>query len=293
MRTVIGYHRLRGLVPYRVGVRLQEQLVQRRIADPSVPNVLLMLEHSPVYTGGRRLKGDAFVIEAARIKLDYVTYILLNLLVATETGLELFETARGGQTTFHGPQQLVGYPVVDLRTIETRLPSATANNPNKNAHSISVRAFVGSVEDALIVACGRLGVNTKKTKDTGVWVTDDRKVAALGIQVSRYITSHGFALNCDVDLKYYDAIVPCGLSDKQATSLTRELELLLLKPTQETGQPKSNQVKVRVTAEDAIPAVCFGLEQVFNVQMIQLSSVDERLASEIDNFVEQNKPTTE
>ncbi|KAI9333144.1 hypothetical protein BDR26DRAFT_921505 [Obelidium mucronatum] len=263
--TVIGFHRCIPQVPYSLGLQLQQKLVAKRLADPSMPNMMLLLQHTPVYTAGRRLKGAASAEEALRIK--------------NSTGLDLFETSRGGQTTFHGPGQLVGYPVLDLRTIQRRnlVPVSTATVSNSNNQKpapvgTTVRGFVAGVEDAIISACSEFGVKTNRTVHTGVWVNDERKVAALGIQVSRYITSHGFALNCNVDLKYFDAIIPCGLEDKQATSLTFEVKL-------------ENPEAEDVTLDRAIPAVARGFNKAFDVDMVPLSTIDAALSQEIDEFL--------
>ncbi|KAJ3404473.1 lipoyl(octanoyl) transferase [Chytriomyces confervae] len=252
---MIAYHHIKKKVPYGIGLKLLEHLVTQRLNNPNMPNLLLLLEHEPVYTAGRRLKGSALAEEAMRIKKT--------------NGLDIFETARGGQTTFHGPGQLVGYPVLDLRTIVARNSSATTGEGKFNHRGTTVRGFVAGIEDSIIRACEGFGVPAVRTSDTGVWASQDRKLAALGVQVSRYITSHGFALNCNVDLSYFDAIVPCGLEDKRATSLTFERRL-------------ANKSPEQVTVSEAVPAVCAGIESVFNVQVSPLSVVDQELETQID-----------
>ncbi|KAJ3291652.1 hypothetical protein HDU79_002163 [Rhizoclosmatium sp. JEL0117] len=256
-RSLIAVHHCRPLVPYNLGLQLQKKLVSKRLSDPTTPNVLLLLQHTPVFTAGRRMKGASTSDEATLIK--------------QKTGLTLFETPRGGQTTFHGPGQLVGYPILDLRTI-TEKNSSTKPGDEKRP-GVSVRGFVHGLEEAMIHACGEFGVHAMRTENTGVWVSEDRKVAALGVQVSRYITSHGFALNCNVDLSYFDAIVPCGLVDKKATSLTREVA------------GREGEGGREVTVDRAIPAVTAGFEKAFDVDLVPLSTIDAALATEIDELV--------
>ena len=152
---------------------------------------VLLLEHPPVFTAGKRTDAHERPVG------DEVPVI---------------DVDRGGKITFHGPGQLVGYPIV-------RLPD-----------HVRVVDYVRRLEEALIRACAELGVTTARVPGrSGVWVAEDRrgperKVAALGIRVSRGVTMHGFALNCDVDLAWYDRFVPCGISDAGVTSLSTELD---------------------------------------------------------------------
>ncbi|KAJ3139799.1 hypothetical protein HK100_010976 [Physocladia obscura] len=253
MKGMIATLRLPGTVAYLDGVRLMEDLVRRRIADGTRPNILLLLEHAPVYTAGRRLKGAQLEAEQRA--------------VYAKTGIALVATGRGGQTTYHGPGQLVGYPVADLRTL--------APAPGER---LGVRGFVAALEAAVMAACLTLGVATTRTGDTGVWAAADasRKVAALGVQVSRYVASHGFALNCDVDLRAFDHIVPCGLADKHATSLTNERLL-------------SNRIISPVTVDDAVPAVITAFADCFNADMPLLHDVNPVVESEIFAFLAKTK----
>ncbi|KAI9101940.1 hypothetical protein DFS34DRAFT_567297, partial [Phlyctochytrium arcticum] len=151
-------------------------------------DIVLLLQHPPTYTAGRRLKGSD-ASEGERLR---------------KLGAGYFETLRGGQTTFHGPGQLVGYPILDLRKM-----------------GLGVRNYVCTLERFLIDTCSKYGIQAARTQDTGVWV-EDRKIAALGIQVRQHITSHGFALNANVDLEWYKHIVPCGLEGKSVTSVAAE-----------------------------------------------------------------------
>nr|CAG8562878.1 15638_t:CDS:2 [Entrophospora candida] len=120
-------------------------------------------------------------------------------------GAEYFRTLRGGKITFHGPGQLVCYPILNL-----------------NNFKLSVRSYVASIEKLIIDTCSEYEIKARTTKDTGVWV-ENEKICAIGIQVQRFITSHGFALNCNTDLRWFDHIIPCGIEGKSVTSITKEL----------------------------------------------------------------------
>ncbi len=177
-------------IGYERAWELQRDLHARRVAG-EIPDVCLLLEHPPVYTAGRRT-------EPADRPLG-------------DPGAPVIEVDRGGKITWHGPGQLVGYPIVAL------------------GEPIDVVAYVRLVEEALIRACADAGLATGRVAGrSGVWVPgragrQDRKVAAIGIRVARGVTMHGFALNCDNDLSWFDRIVPCGISDASVTSLSAEL----------------------------------------------------------------------
>ena len=179
-------------VPYLAGWRLQQHLHARR-ADGEIPDTCLLLEHEPVYTAGRRTS-----------PLDRPL---------TDPGVPVIDVDRGGKITWHGPGQLVGYPIVAL------------------AEPVDVIAYVRAIEEALIRSCAEVGVATTRVDGrSGVWLTGgrgpgsslDRKVAAIGIRVSRGVAMHGFALNCDCDLSWFDRIVPCGIREAGVTSLSIE-----------------------------------------------------------------------
>lgn len=176
-----------GTVDYQEAWRLQRELADARVAGGG--DTLLLLEHPPVYTAGRRT-------EAHERPRD---------------GTPVVETDRGGKITWHGPGQLVGYPIIGL------------------AEPLDVVNFVRRLEDSLIAVCADLGLPTGRVEGrSGVWVPGDakgpaRKVAAIGVRVARATTMHGFALNCDCDLGAFGSIVPCGISDAGVTSLTAEL----------------------------------------------------------------------
>jgi len=181
-----------GLVRYREALALQQRLVEERRAG-LVPDVLLLLEHPPVVTLGVRGDGGRSHIVADDARLRAL-------------GVEVSETGRGGDVTFHGPGQVVGYPILDLRP-----------------HRCDVHRYVRDVEEVMIRTCADYGVDARRVDGlTGVWV-GDRKIGAIGVRISRWITSHGFAFNVNTNLEYFQLIVPCGIADRGVTSLAREL----------------------------------------------------------------------
>ena len=175
-----------GLIDYDRALELQRSL-HGEIAENQRPNTLLLLQHPPVYTAGRR------TLESEK----------------PSDGSPVIEVDRGGKITFHGPGQIVGYPIVRLK------------NPN------DVVGFVRELETALIGVCAELGISAERyCERSGVWIRDergDRKIAAIGIRVARGTTMHGFALNVNPDLSYFDRIVPCGIADAEVTSISKEL----------------------------------------------------------------------
>jgi lipoyl(octanoyl) transferase len=178
-----------GPMPYGEAYELMHDLAARR-ARGQIPDTLILLEHPPVYTAGRRWKPEHLVWAEARMR---------------EAGAELHFIDRGGSVTFHGPGQLVGYPILDL-------------GPRPD-----VIAYVHRLEEVVIRACADAGVDGlgRNPVNSGVWA-GDRKVCAIGVRVQRMRwTLHGFAVNCTTDLSWYDAIVPCGLTDEGVTSLSR------------------------------------------------------------------------
>jgi lipoate-protein ligase B len=177
-----------GKVGYGAAVEIQLRLLEARRAG-EVPDTLLLLEHPPVITCGRGTRAG---------------HILADEAVLARRGVELCETARGGDVTFHGPGQLVGYPIFDLQ-----------------AEGRNVHRFLRRLEEALILALSAFGIDAGRIPGlTGVWVGND-KIAAIGIGVKRWVTYHGFALNVDMDLSYFDLIVPCGLAGRGVTSMAR------------------------------------------------------------------------
>ena len=181
-----------GVVPYADALALQKTLVEDRKAG-RIPDQLLLLEHPPVITLGVKTRSDRAHIVASGATLE-------------EHDVEVVETGRGGDVTYHGPGQLVGYPIIDLK-------------PDR----CDVHRYVRDLETVLIRAVERFGVTAGRMPGlTGVWVGDD-KLAAIGIRISRWVTSHGFALNVSTNLDHFGFIVPCGITDKGVTSLERVL----------------------------------------------------------------------
>ena len=224
-----------GRVPYSTANELQRTLLELRKAG-RIENTLLLLEHPPVITLGRNAQ-------------------LQNVLAPPEflaqKGVELFEIDRGGDVTFHGPGQLVAYPIFDLRSFDPKVGAVE---------------YVRKLEEVLIRSCGDYGVGAQRLKGlTGVWTyalpnKPEAKIAAIGVHISRGVTTHGFALNVTTDLDFFSLIVPCGISHKPVTSLQREL-----------GKEISVEAVATSTSRN------FG--RVFQSQMLWLESLDELLSS--------------
>ena len=180
-----------GRVPYADALALQSDLVARRRAG-EIPDQLLLLEHPHVITRGTAAHAEHVLVDEEQRAL---------------LGIELFDTGRGGDVTYHGPGQLVGYPILDLK-------------PDR----CDLHAYLRDLEEVLIRALARFDISAARRAGlTGVWV-HDRKIAAIGVRVSSgWITSHGFALNVSTDLRYFDSIVPCGIGDAEISSLVREV----------------------------------------------------------------------
>ena len=177
-----------GVVPYQEALALQRALVEERRAN-RMTDVLLLLQHPPVITLGVRGDGGRSHILAGESRL-------------AELGIEIAETGRGGDVTYHGPGQIVGYPILDLR-------------PDR----CDVDRYVRDIEEVMIRACGDYGVTAGRSEGlTGAWV-GPAKIGAIGVRISRWITSHGFAFNVDPNLDHFNLIVPCGIADKSVTSL--------------------------------------------------------------------------
>jgi lipoyl(octanoyl) transferase len=181
-----------GRVAYGDALETQRELVEQRRAG-AIGDVLLLLEHPHVITLGSRS-------ETAR------SNVLATPERLSELGVELRETGRGGDVTYHGPGQLVGYPILDLK-------------PDR----ADVFQYVRNLEEVMARACTAFGVDAARIEGlTGTWVGGS-KIGAIGVRISRWITSHGFALNVNTNLSYFDLIIPCGIRDHGVTSLAREL----------------------------------------------------------------------
>jgi lipoyl(octanoyl) transferase len=220
-----------GTVDYATGLRLQRQLVDLR-KEEKIGDVLLLLEHSPVITLGRNAK-TANVIASPEL--------------LAQRGVELFDCDRGGDVTFHGPGQIVGYPIFDLRGFAT---------PDGKRKTLGVIEFVRRLEEVLIRTCADFAIATKRIAGlTGVWTDAEAKLAAIGIHISRFVTSHGFALNVNTDLSYFDLIIPCGITAKLVTSMQQEL-----------GKP--------VGLNDVAESISRNFGTVFSNQMLWVDTLD-------------------
>ncbi len=226
------------MVDYATGLRLQQKLVELR-KDGRIGDVLLLLEHSPVITLGRNAKQKNILASAEML---------------AGRGVEVVECDRGGDVTFHGPGQLVGYPIFDLRG----LPSNEANRK-----SLGAIEYVRRLEEVLIRTCAGFGIPAERVSGlTGVWTQHEAKIAAIGVHISRGVTSHGFALNVNTDLDYFDLIIPCGITSKAVTSIEKEL-----------GKDLSLQ--------DVAHAVSRNFGTVFESQILWLDRLDALLGKEV------------
>ena len=201
-----------GIIDYKFAWDYQESLLQQNVlikseARKSNPNYapgelatqqhLLFCEHNPVYTLGKSGSMDNVLLSEAEM---------------LEKGIHFFKTNRGGDITFHGPQQIVGYPILDLEKSKT-----------------DIGLYLRNLEEVVILTIAEYGiVGQRSPGETGVWINPgvkgkERKICAIGVRCSRWITMHGFALNVNTDLNYFSHIIPCGIQDKQVTSLEREL----------------------------------------------------------------------
>jgi len=188
-----------GTVDYATGLRLQEKLVALR-KEGRIGDVVLILEHAPVITLGRNAQAKN---------------ILASPELLAQRGVEVFECDRGGDVTFHGPGQLVAYPIFDLRGFPSDIPARK---------SLGVVEYVRRLEEVLIRTCADFQIPAKRIPGlTGVWTESDRKIAALGVHISRGVTSHGIALNVNTDLTFFNLIIPCGIESKPVTSMAKEL----------------------------------------------------------------------
>ncbi len=180
-----------GVVPYAQALELQRDAARRRITGEIPEDLLILLEHPPVVTLGRSAKEQ---------------HLLASPALLAARGVELFEVERGGDVTFHGPGQLVGYPIIDLKR-----------------HKRDLHWYLRQVEEALIVAMGEIDIPCERNPGyTGVW-TQGSKIASIGVHARDWVTWHGFALNVTTDLTYFDLMVPCGIQSVTMTSVQREL----------------------------------------------------------------------
>lgn len=257
-----------GTIDYATGLRLQQTLIDLRKQD-RISDALLLLEHKPVITLGRNANQSNIVVSREFLE---------------QKGIEVFECNRGGDVTFHGPGQLVGYPIFDLRA---------QIGPDGQRKTVGAVEYVRRVEEALIRTCADYGIATERVKEmTGVWTTEvapvpppagprlfpdhndssadaetgpaaegsgatrqQAKIAAIGVHISRAVTSHGFALNVNTDLDYFKLIIPCGISTKPVTSIRKEL-----------GR--------EVTLDEVAQSVARNFGRVFSSQVLWLETLD-------------------
>jgi len=250
-----------SLVDYETALKLQHSLVELRKQD-RLADTLLLLEHPPVITLGRNASSA-------------------NLRASTQElaarGVQVFECNRGGDVTFHGPGQLVGYPIFNLRAF---------TDEHGCRKTLGAVDYVRRLEEALIRTCGDLGIPTERVKGlTGVWTVGDSprsrggaeknsshqqqaKIAAIGVHISRAVTSHGFALNVSNDLDYFNLIVPCGIPDKSVTSIEKEVREG--RALREEGIPSMQEVT---------HAIARNFGRVFQQQTLWLESLEDLLAT--------------
>jgi len=273
MSTVISVLNL-GLCDYRTALHLQETLVELRKQE-RIGNTLLFVEHTPVITLGRNANDSNIIVPRALLE---------------QKGVELFESNRGGDVTFHGPGQLVAYPIFDLRSFTPKLGAVD---------------FVRRLEDVLMRICASFQIETQRIQGmTGVWTMEheplraarerrggmnrdyrpsletgnlkletERKIAAIGVHISRGVTSHGFALNVTTDLDYFKLIVPCGLT-KPVTSIAFE-----------TGDSP--------TLEDVANLASRSFGEVFNAQVLWLDSIHDLIPADGDPAAPADTPAKE
>jgi len=180
-----------GTMSYRETLAIQQGIAHSLKINGGQDTLLLVEHNPPIYTMGRK---------------DSSKDILMDEIQMQQRGIQCEKTTRGGAVTWHGPGQLVGYPILHLAHFQ------------KN-----VRWYVHSIEKMLVKSIAKIGISSSTTSDVGVWVEQNRKIAAIGISLSRWITMHGFALNVNNDLSFFDSIIPCGLKNLQVTSISKEL----------------------------------------------------------------------
>ncbi|MEN8191201.1 MAG: lipoyl(octanoyl) transferase LipB [Bacteroidota bacterium] len=180
-----------GLIDYDVAWKFQKSLFEKRLND-LIPDTLLLLEHPNTYTLGKTADKNNLIGDDDFLK---------------SKGIKVYDIDRGGDITYHGPGQIVGYPIFDLGQWE------------RDAHR-----YLRSLEEVIIKTCDDFGLKTiRNNEHTGVWI-EDRKICAIGIKISKWITMHGFAFNINTDLDLFNGIIPCGIEDKEVTSLGKELD---------------------------------------------------------------------
>lgn len=233
-----------GRIPYAEGLAAQQRVVEAR-KQGLIGDTLLLLEHPPVLTLGRNSHRENVVASDEQL---------------ASRNVELHEINRGGDVTYHGPGQLVGYPIFDLR----------GDLPGKRGPHLGPVDFMRLLEEVIIRVCYDFGIPAQRiAKRTGVWTVSngsvlEKKICAMGIHVSQGVTSHGFALNVTTDLRDFDLIVPCGITDRTVTSLELEAQ-----PTDDPSRQPTMQNAINSTSRN------FG--RIFERQMLAVDSLDELL----------------
>jgi lipoyl(octanoyl) transferase len=231
-----------GSIDYATGLRLQQRLVELR-KDGRVGDVLLLLEHTPVITLGRNANRTNVIASEEKL---------------AARGVEVFDCDRGGDVTFHGPGQLVGYPIFDLYGF----PSADFKRK-----SLGAVEYVRGLEEVLIRTCADFAIPAKRVAGlTGVWTDQETgpeaKIAAIGVHISRGATSHGFALNVNTNLGYFDLIIPCGITSKPVTSM-------------------ANELRREIDMQEVAHALSRNFGNVFHSQILWLESLDDLLGNPV------------
>lgn len=198
-----------GLIDYQFAWDLQKEIFDKRI-DDKTDDTFFLLEHPHTYTLG---------------KVAHIENLLMNDSQLKELGISVYEIDRGGDITYHGPGQIVGYPIINLK------------NWKEDTHE-----YLRSLEQVIINVCKEYGLETgRKANYTGVWI-GERKIAAIGVKISRWVTMHGFAFNINTDLNFFNGIIPCGIKEKEVTSLSKELGKEI--SIQEVKEKLVNQFKI-------------------------------------------------
>ncbi len=180
-----------GMIDYKEAWGLQKETFEHRVKD-KIPDVLYLLEHPNTYTLGKTADKNNLIGSEEYLSSNKIS---------------VYDIDRGGDITYHGPGQIVGYPIIDL-----------------NAWKPDTHKYLRALEETIIKTCAEYGIpGGRESKYTGVWV-EDRKIAAIGIKVSRWITMHGFAFNVNTDLSFFSGIIPCGITDKDVTSIKKEID---------------------------------------------------------------------
>ena len=233
-----------GRLPYDEALELQRAAARARISGALPQDLLLLVEHPPVVTLGRSSKAQ---------------HLLCTAEVLAARGISLFEVERGGDVTYHGPGQLVGYPIIDLKR-----------------HKQDLHWYLRQVEEALISTLAFAGLSGERDPGkTGVWV-GGRKIASIGVHARDWVTWHGFALNVTTELSAFDVIVPCGISGVEMTSIAREIETSATSPaTPAAGATTRSQPAAGGITVDGVAALAArGVAEVFGLDAVEMSPLE-------------------